>query len=226
MTFFHFFSSLARLCSKGKKLLNPLPLVSSLAPVPSSSQWALPCLLYVIVQRLIAAEAACSLILSERTRELKKKKELFDERLVIDLAFSLSFQRTLSPFCLSPSSPNRSSRTLQVAVAGPVFAGARIGMSIAGDVKVREEFFPVWIDCHSPTFFDLNLKKKLKKNSSSRRQGWYNTLKKSKLTPPDSAFGPVWTVLYIMMGISSVQAFKAGARGVPLVLYGAQLAVS
>ena len=30
------------------------------------------------------------------------------------------------------------------------------------------------------------------------------------LTPPDSAFGPVWTVLYIMMGISSVQAFKAG----------------
>lgn len=29
-----------------------------------------------------------------------------------------------------------------------------------------------------------------------------------------------------MMGISSVQAFKAGARGVPLVLYGAQLAVS
>jgi hypothetical protein len=45
------------------------------------------------------------------------------------------------------------------------------------------------------------------------------------LTPPDAVFGPVWTVLYIMMGISSVQAFKAGARGAPLVLYGAQLAV-
>ena len=29
-----------------------------------------------------------------------------------------------------------------------------------------------------------------------------------------------------MMGISSVQAFKAGARGVPLVLYGAQLAAN
>lgn len=29
-----------------------------------------------------------------------------------------------------------------------------------------------------------------------------------------------------MMGISSVQAFKAGARGLPLVLYGAQLAAN
>lgn len=59
-----------------------------------------------------------------------------------------------------------------------------------------------------------------------RQQGWYNTLKKSALTPPDAIFGPVWTFLYISMGISSVQAFKAGARGLPLVLYGAQLAVS
>ena len=73
-------------------------------------------------------------------------------------------------------------------------------------------------------FFDLNLSPKSKKTLKPL-QGWYSTLKKSVLTPPDSAFGPVWTVLYIMMGISSVQAFKAGARGLPLVLYGAQLAV-
>ena len=79
----------------------------------------------------------------------------------------------------------------------------------------------------SATFLDLDLKEKLQKKKPEKKpqQGWYNTLKKSKLTPPDSAFGPVWTVLYIMMGISSVQAFRAGARGVPLVLYGAQLAV-
>jgi len=31
--------------------------------------------------------------------------------------------------------------------------------------------------------------------------GWYRTIKKSKLTPPDGAFGPVWTTLYLMLGV-------------------------
>ena len=117
-------------------------------------------------------------------------------------------------------------------------------MAIAGDVKVKEEKRKRFFD-HFDFDFEMSNrrrststqpKKKKKKNSTPRpstsplllllsSQGWYNTLKKSVLTPPDAVFGPVWTVLYIMMGISSVQAFKAGARGAPLVLYGAQLAV-
>eukprot|EP00689_Sawyeria_marylandensis_P003106 EC825145.1.p1 GENE.EC825145.1~~EC825145.1.p1 ORF type:complete len:169 (+),score=34.09 EC825145.1:16-522(+) len=32
--------------------------------------------------------------------------------------------------------------------------------------------------------------------------GYYNNLKKPKLNPPNSIFGPVWTVLYLFMGFS------------------------
>ena len=31
---------------------------------------------------------------------------------------------------------------------------------------------------------------------------WYATLQRPRLTPPDWLFGPVWTVLYVMIAIS------------------------
>lgn len=31
---------------------------------------------------------------------------------------------------------------------------------------------------------------------------WYRTLEKPSFSPPDFLFGPVWTILYILMGIS------------------------
>lgn len=33
--------------------------------------------------------------------------------------------------------------------------------------------------------------------------GWYQTLQKPSFTPPNWLFGPVWTTLYIMIGISA-----------------------
>ena len=39
---------------------------------------------------------------------------------------------------------------------------------------------------------------------------WYAGLKKPRYTPPNWAFGPVWTILYILMGISVFLIWQKG----------------
>jgi translocator protein len=39
---------------------------------------------------------------------------------------------------------------------------------------------------------------------------WYPGLKKPKYTPPNQAFGPVWTALYILMGLSVFFIWQKG----------------
>ena len=39
---------------------------------------------------------------------------------------------------------------------------------------------------------------------------WYPSLKKPKYTPPDWVFGPVWTTLYILMGLSVFLVWQQG----------------
>src|SRR5215212_4493759 len=59
---------------------------------------------------------------------------------------------------------------------------------------------------------------------------WYPRLEKPSFNPPDWVFGPVWTLLYALMGVSFYIAerrgVEEGARTAPRVFFGAQLALN
>lgn len=58
---------------------------------------------------------------------------------------------------------------------------------------------------------------------------WYARLAKPEWTPPGWVFGPVWTVLYLTIGIAGYLAWSAGAaqqRTFPFTVYGLQLALN
>ena len=58
--------------------------------------------------------------------------------------------------------------------------------------------------------------------------GWYAGLAKPSFTPPSWLFGPVWTALYILMGISLFLVWRVGIGErrvqIALVVFMAQLA--
>jgi tryptophan-rich sensory protein len=59
---------------------------------------------------------------------------------------------------------------------------------------------------------------------------WYAGLRKPRYTPPNQAFGPVWTTLYVLMGISVFLVWQKGlaTNGALLafVLFWIQLAIN
>jgi len=58
-------------------------------------------------------------------------------------------------------------------------------------------------------------------------QGWYAGLAKPPGTPPNAVFGPVWSVLYLMMGLSFARIWHLAnpgpAKRRALLLFAAQL---
>jgi len=57
---------------------------------------------------------------------------------------------------------------------------------------------------------------------------WYPTLAKPVWNPPAAVFGPVWTVLYILMGVAGWLAWTAGTtdRKKTMIPFGIQLALN
>lgn len=65
--------------------------------------------------------------------------------------------------------------------------------------------------------------------ATQRGKPWYRLLRKSRLNPPDAAFGPVWTSLYVLNGISAARIYRSEAspaRGRTLALWGVQQALN
>ena len=59
-------------------------------------------------------------------------------------------------------------------------------------------------------------------------QTWYPTLDKPVWNPPAAVFGPVWTVLYILMGVAGWLVWTAGTeeRRKAMIPFGIQLALN
>lgn len=55
---------------------------------------------------------------------------------------------------------------------------------------------------------------------------WYPTLNKPSWTPPSWLFGPVWTLLYLMMAVAAWLVWRAGNSKGALILFWAQLALN
>jgi tryptophan-rich sensory protein len=65
--------------------------------------------------------------------------------------------------------------------------------------------------------------------TSSNIEGWYANLNKPSFNPPSYVFGPVWTLLYILMGISLYIVWSKGIveqRLKALLIFAGQLCLN
>ncbi len=65
--------------------------------------------------------------------------------------------------------------------------------------------------------------------TSDAVQGWYDSLNRPSFNPPDWVFGPVWTMLYITMGVSFFIIWNATPtreRTIAIIVYLLQLVLN
>jgi len=55
---------------------------------------------------------------------------------------------------------------------------------------------------------------------------WYAALAKPSFNPPPWLFGPVWTVLYVLIAVAGWRVFTRERAGAPMKLWWAQLALN
>lgn len=56
--------------------------------------------------------------------------------------------------------------------------------------------------------------------------GWYRELRKPSWTPPDKVFGPVWTLLYVMIAVAGWRLWLVAPGGEAVQLWGLQLVLN
>lgn len=57
-------------------------------------------------------------------------------------------------------------------------------------------------------------------------RGWYRTLDRPAWNPPDAVFGPVWSTLYLLMGIAMLLVRRTQGSRNAEALFGLQLALN
>ena len=55
---------------------------------------------------------------------------------------------------------------------------------------------------------------------------WYEALAKPSFNPPNWLFGPVWTVLYVLIAIAGWRVWRIGSSGTAMKLWWLQLALN
>lgn len=56
--------------------------------------------------------------------------------------------------------------------------------------------------------------------------GWYAELTKPSFTPPAWLFGPVWTVLYVLIAVAGWRVWQCDRTGWPMTLWWTQLVLN
>jgi tryptophan-rich sensory protein len=62
--------------------------------------------------------------------------------------------------------------------------------------------------------------------ATSADTAWYRELDKPRWNPPSWVFGPVWTTLYVLMGIAVWRVWRREPKGPAVALFGVQLALN
>lgn len=55
---------------------------------------------------------------------------------------------------------------------------------------------------------------------------WYAALAKPTWTPPNWLFGPVWTILYVMIALAGWFAWRRRGFSAPVIVWGVQMALN
>lgn len=62
--------------------------------------------------------------------------------------------------------------------------------------------------------------------SSNIPDGWYEGLAKPAFNPPNWIFGPVWTILYVMIAVAGARTWLRERRGAAMIAWWLQLVLN